>query len=276
MTTYADYTTLTDVRATYINSTATGRDTLFSSLIRSTSREIEQASNRKFYPRVETRYFDTPDAGLGSLLFDDDLLALTTLTNGDGTAFTASDYKLYPLNATPKQFVKVLASSSLRWQTASGDPEGAISVAGVWGFHDDYGSAWLDIAGVLAAALNSSATSFTCTTGTVRVGDLLKIDSEYLYASAVSTSSTDTVTCVRGVNGSTATSHLISAPLYRWYYPAITALATVAVVAYERLQNNPLAETISIDGYNFATPKDVTKYIQSRLGVLGLIRLGLG
>jgi len=38
------------------------------------------------------------------------------------------------------------------------------------------------------------------------------------------------------------------------------------------MRENPIAETIVIDGNSFATPKDVTAYIQSRLNALGIVR----
>ncbi len=278
VTTRADYTTLTDVKTSYLVTTGTAQDALIADLIRSVSREIEQITNRKFYPRIETRYYDTPREWFTPLYLDDDLLALTTLTNGNGTAFTAAQYKLYPLNSTPKQNIALLASSSERWRTSTaGDAEGAITALGVWGYHDDYASGWLDIACTLAAAITQvGSTSFTCTTGKVRAGDLLLIDSEYIYASAVSTGATDTVTCVRGVNGSTAATHLISAAVTRWRFEAVYMLATVAVVAYLRLKDNPIGDMLQIDGYTFSTPKDVSKYVQSRLQTLGLVRVGVG
>ena len=274
MATWAEYTTVTDVRSTYRGTSATGQDTLFLDLIRSTSRDMEQiAGGRKFYPRVETRYFDKPaDRALD---LDDDLLVVTTLTNGDATVVAASDYNLYPFNQTPYYQVRLRSTSSVVWQIDSnGDFERAISLLGIWGYHADYGGlAWLENGNTLAAAISSTtATTFTCTTGKARGGDLLKIDSEYLYAESVSTGASDTVTVIRGVNGSTAATHLIAAPVTRWYQPSLEMICRMAVSAYERLKNNPVGESVEVDGYRFETPKDVKKWIASQMAESGFLR----
>ncbi len=277
MSTYADYTTVNAVRSTYLGSTATGQDGLLLDLIRSTSREIERVCNREFYPTVQTRYYDTPRIRR-DILLDADLLSLTTFTNGDGTVFTAAQYQLYPLNESPKFKLVVLNSSSTVLQnTSSGDYEGALSIAGVWGYHPDYSNAWQDTLATLAAAISStSTTTFTCTTGKLYAGDLIQIDTEYMYVSAVTTATSDTITVVRGVNGSTAATHLISTAISRWTMYDIEMVARTAVAAYFRLRSNTLGDTIRIGTDSFSTPKDVLQWMGKRLAGLGVIRVGLG
>jgi len=263
-TVYIEYTTLADLR-TYSGSTATGEDTLLLDLIRTTSRDINKIGGHKYYPRVETRTYDYPDGY--QLDFDDDLLALTTLSNPSGTTVASTNYRLIPVNGYPKFAVRLLGSTTVQWQqNASGFNEDSVTALGVWGYHPNYDDAWLDISATLAAAITTtSATSFTCTTGKVRAGDLLKIDSEYIYAVSVSVSGSDTVTCIRGVNGSTAATHLISTALYRWYFPEISTLCTEAVIARHKLKNNPVGERIQIGEYTVATPQDIHAYIERRL-----------
>lgn len=269
---YPDYTTITDIRA-YLGTTDTAEDTLFADLIRATSRDIDALGGRRYYPSIETRTFDGP--GGYTLFFDTDLLELTTLANPSGTTIASSGYTLLPYNEYPKFAVQLLRSASLIWQpNSSGTEERSVEVAGIWGCHFDYATAWLDISATLAAAITSTtATTFTCTTGKVRAGDLLKTASEYIYASSVSTGATDTVTCIRGVNGSTAATHLISTALYRWYFPEIQTLCTEAVVARHRLKNNPVGERVQLDAYTFSTPQDVQAYIERRLTMLGLVSI---
>lgn len=265
---YPGYTTITDLQ-TYLGSTATAENTLLADLITSVSNEIDNVAKRKFYPRIETRVFDQPDGY--QLDLDDDLLECTTVSNPTGTTVTSTNYTLVPYNGYPKFAIRLLLGSNAQWESSStGFAERAVDVLGVWGFHPDYNAAWLDISATLAAAISStSATSFTCTTGKVRAGDLIKIDSEYLYASAVSTGASDTVTCLRGVNGSTAATHLINTALYRWNFPEIRLLCTEAVVARHRLKNNPVGERVQIGEYSFTTPQDITAYIDKRLQLLG-------
>lgn len=287
-----DYTTIDAVRSDYLKSDATTRDDLLLDIIRAVSREIEHAANRKFYPRIETRTFDVPQrqwanryydqyyAGVNypspDLLLDDDCLSVTSVTNGDGSAVTA--YKLYPLNASVKSRLRLLASAAQPWLAdSSGDTEGAISVAGVWGHHEDYASAWQDTGATLAAQIaTTTAATFTCTTGKLVAGNLVKIDSEYLYVSAVATSTSDTVTATRGVNGSTAAAHTTSAEIDRWTMSDIEMVARQAAAALFRLRTNPVGDTVTVDGQTFATPKDVSAWIRDQLNEGGHVRTGIG
>ncbi len=269
---YADYTTLTELREEYLSTTTTTEDATLLALIRSTSREMDAVAHRRFYPRIQTRSFDTPERD--SLWLDDDLLELTTLLNGDGQAFTAGQYRLYPLNETPKHEVRVLSSSSRRWEaSSSGDPEGAISATGVWGYHRYYSDAWLNTGATLSAAISSTtATALTTDVQPLRRGHLIRIDSEYMHVSQIA----NVVTVVRGVNGSTAATHSSGATVYRWYQPEIEMVCRMAAAAYYRLRTNPVGDSVQIGGESFSTPRDVAAWITRRLQMLGLIREAIG
>lgn len=272
MTYYGEYTTLLDVKSTYIGTTKTAQDQLFRDLIGSTSQDMDDIANRRFVPWINTESYDTPGNRYGELALDDDLLALTTLTNGDGTVIPSSAYKLYPLNTWPKEKIVLLGSSAVGWRTtALGDREGAISALGVYGYHDDYTNAWRQV-DTLNGGIDAVTTGIT-TTGSaiVKPGQLFQLDSEMLYASAVATTA---VTAVRGVNGSTAAAHLTLAPVNVWTQRDIEMVCRVAVVAYERLKNNPAGDTQTVAGYTFQSPKDVTKFIEARMLKLGVMRTG--
>lgn len=274
---YGDYTTIVAIKTNYLDILGTADDVLLADLIHSVSREIDNLTNRRFYPRIETQYYDTPRRG-NSINFDDDLLDLTTLTNGNGNAITS--YKLYPLNRTPKERITVLASSPEQWQADSdGNSEGAISVLGKFGYHADYANAWMATGATVqnVTSINSTSTSLTVQTGTIKVGWLLQIGTEWLYVSAVSVSTTDTVTVVRGVNGSTAAIHLNGVAISRWAVDErLEMIARVGVAASYRIRANPVGETVVIDDIRFDTPKDITKYMNSRLSQIGIIRIGIG
>lgn len=64
-----------------------------------------------------------------TLLVDEDLLTVTTLTNGDGTEISSADYVLVPRNVTPKIGIQLLSSAS--WEQ---DVDSWISVEGTWGY----------------------------------------------------------------------------------------------------------------------------------------------
>lgn len=287
MTYYANYTTLDALKHQYLDITVdsggnaiTVDDALLSALIRDTSRTIERSAQRTFAPRVETKYYDLPRPPTEqALLFDDDLLSLTSLTNGDGTALTViTDFVLYPYNQRVKTKALLIPVSAVRWQpSATQDVYGAVSVAGVWGYAKD--GDWIDSGGVLTAAITTtSATTFTATKNKILEGWLIKIDSEWLYVLGVASGvSDDQITVARGVNGSTAATHLINAPVSYWQPDYdIEMLCRMAAAAAYRIRANPTGDTVIIDGTSFATPKDISAFIYNRLGALGYRRIEVG
>jgi hypothetical protein len=145
MTLTNGYTTLALIKARLsITSTDSTDDGVIESLVEQASRLIDAQTGRTFYARTETHYYDKP---IGDTLeiYSDDLLTVTTLTNGDASVIASASYKLYPLNTAPKWQIRLLDSSGIDWQpNASGDHEGVITVAGTWGYAS---SAPADIAG---------------------------------------------------------------------------------------------------------------------------------
>lgn len=99
---------------------------------------IEAQTNRVFEATTETRYYDDSalDRWNGRLLnlFSDDLLTVTTLTNGDssGTEIDTGDYWLVPRNEGPP-YHGILLKSDIDdyWQW---DTDYWVSVAGTWGY----------------------------------------------------------------------------------------------------------------------------------------------
>jgi hypothetical protein len=271
----ADYTTVDAVRRLSLSTDNSVRDEAILTIIQATAREIDGIAGEQFYPRIETRCFDTP--ATPQLNLDAGLLEATTLTNGDGTAMTTSQYKLYPLNSYPKHAVRVLASSTAQWQSDShGDYEGAVSLAGVWGYHEDYGSAWLTVTALSTTVATTTATTCSVPANKIVSGDLLKVDSEFVYVSSLLEGTTDTLTIERAANGSTATTHASAGVVYRWTYPVIEKLCRDATVAYWRLRVNPVGETVVVGGDQFSTPKDVHEFIRRRLDSMGYLRLSFG
>lgn len=135
MTITNGYSTLAKIKAVHkITSTDATDDGVLEDMITHASRIIDGLTRRTFYARTETHYYDAPD---GDSLFidDDDLLAITTLTNGDASTIASTKYKLYPLNSLPKWEIRLLPSTGLYWtSTSSGDNDSAITVAGSWGY----------------------------------------------------------------------------------------------------------------------------------------------
>jgi hypothetical protein len=109
-------------------------DALLTSMIETASRYIDGDTHRTFYPRTETHLYDLPN-GLSLYIDDDDLLGVTTLTNGDGIVIPPAGFNLYPLNTYPKHEIRLKWSQNVYWQySAVGDSEAVISVEGTWGY----------------------------------------------------------------------------------------------------------------------------------------------
>ena len=127
------YCTLDDVKR-YIGTSKTVDDALLTGFIDRATARIDSHCQRTFASRDETRFYDAlRDVDGRVLILDDDLLSVTSITNGDGTPVLASAYVLLEANSEPKWAIKLKASSAIAW-TFTDDPEQAIAVEGIWGY----------------------------------------------------------------------------------------------------------------------------------------------
>lgn len=219
MTNINMYATLTEYKA-YVTargqtaSTDATDDGVINNLLEMASRFIDMQTRRQFYPSIETRLYDVPSDR--AIILDNDLLALTTLTNGDATTVSASDLTLRG-SRSPYWSIAPKDTSSIFWTYSStGSREQVLSVLGTWGYHEQYTQrAWLQVGTLSAAITDTTTLAFSATTGhSISAGNILRIDNE-LYN--VVTAATNTITpIVRGDNGSTAATHLNGAAIYAW------------------------------------------------------------
>lgn len=236
------YATLDEMRAfKSISSTSTDDDTELLRYLTWASRQIDIfCKRRKFHPTIATYSFDYQRSSQNHWL-DRDLLELTTLSV-DGTSISSANYQLYPINNYPKYRVALKLNQSNVF-TYSSTPQAAVSMAGVWGWHDDWDNAWLDTGDTVqdAGGINASVASLTftdidgtCVDGFSRrcsAGHLLKINSEYLAVTATNTT-TNVATIRRGVNGSTAAVHDNGDTIYVYRTPAVANMATLALAKW--------------------------------------------
>jgi hypothetical protein len=126
------YATLVDVKE-YLGIAAMSDDALLESFITRATGVINSYTGRIFEAETATKYFgaDAVD-GKYLYLFGYDLLAVTTLTNGDEdtTEIASANYKLMPRNETPKWAIKL--DDDTDWELYDADSE--IIVAGTWGY----------------------------------------------------------------------------------------------------------------------------------------------
>ena len=108
-------------------------DELIANLIEAASRMIDVKTSRTFYARTETRSYDVPSSR--KLRLDDDLISITTLTNGDDTTIADTEYNLIPANETPKFAIVLTDITAVYWvASTAGSYEQVIDVEGSWGY----------------------------------------------------------------------------------------------------------------------------------------------
>lgn len=194
-------------------------DFMIEDIIERSSREFDGLMGRKFYPYIETRYYDLPRGR--ELWFGDDLLAVITFTNGDATAIASTEYNLLPRNAYPKYALKLTDVTSTIWTSSSaGSSEYVITLVGMWGYRENYSSAaWVSGSTLNeVGGLNASDTTFTVTSGTLfKAGQIIKIENELMVIDSVATN--DITVIRRGDNGSTAATHATATAVYYWVHP---------------------------------------------------------
>lgn len=209
------YATLAQFRAHLrIPDDETDDDTRRLNVLRQATAQIDRYTARRFAPVVQTRQYDyqTPY----SLRLDIDLLELDALTNGDGTTINPAVVQLLPEGDGPKSAIVLPPTASTLFLYGD-SPHLAISVSGIWGTHDSWAEAWRDsLDTVQDAALDADAITLTVSdadgsnsaglTPRFQVGQLIRIDAEYLHITAVDPDA-NTLSVIRGVRGTTAASH---------------------------------------------------------------------
>lgn len=204
MANYGVYATLEEVKE-YLQGTKSAQlapqdDQRILQFCQQMSRKFDSHCKRRFYPRIETRYYDHPHqkftpqqrsygfptnyaAGSGSpvnspypnvsigysqvsyLELDDDLLEVISFTTDNGnTAISASDYFLMTgdsYNFPPYDRLQLKADGSQTTLSYSGTPQQANAVNAFWGYHEDWSNAWSQVDTVQDNPLSDSATTLT-------------------------------------------------------------------------------------------------------------------
>jgi hypothetical protein len=106
---------------------STSEDALLQTFLNEAQADLETKTGRRFESVTATRRFGDESVYESTLLLDDDLISVTTLTNGDGAVIASTDYVLLPRNRTPKHGIRLINSKA--WVTTAD-----IQVAGSWGF----------------------------------------------------------------------------------------------------------------------------------------------
>ena len=236
-------------------------DAVIDAILEQASRFIDDYTGRKFYPRFETRLLDIPSTitrDLSTLQFDDDLLSIDELLNGDGTAIT--EYILKEPNYTPYWCLKLRDTASVTWEPdSSGSSEQVISLSGIWGYHDRFAYAWKPITTLSVAITDITSLTLSVTSNNdLSKGSIIKIGDEVM--NVVSTGTGTITVDFRGDNGTTAATHLISSPVYVWQViqPIKQACLMITNSLYQkRFGENATGNTIVTPMGTVIPPKDI-------------------
>jgi len=128
------YPTLSQVKA-YMGVSGAGDDVPLAQILAGVVKQVESFCGRVFVAAAATRTFPVKPPyvynGLVLNLFAD-LVAVTTLTNGDGDVIPAAAYYLHEPNRVPYYQVRLLPESGYVFQSDGAGT--AISLAGSWGY----------------------------------------------------------------------------------------------------------------------------------------------
>jgi hypothetical protein len=271
MTAINAYATLSDYQNYIVNRTGgthapvtdTIDDTVIEQLLESASRHIESQTMRYYYPRIETHYFDVPEGR--ELIVDDDLLAVISITNGDGTTLASTEYNLIDRNKTPYYAIRIKPSSTYSWEYDTEDGgELVIGVTAFWGFHSRYTLHGWKAGSTLSEALDTSETEWDVASASLfAAGQLVKVNNELCVVSSAPTGKVNVAS--RGENGSTAAAHDSGATVYIWQPMEDLRNGVVEWVnnAYHRRFGESLRgeETVTAAGI-VISPRDIPKLVK--------------
>jgi len=261
------YATLNEFRDYAVANQApdAGDDVVIDKILNATSRYIDGKTARVFYPRIETRYYSVPNSR--NLWLEEDLLAVITFLNGEGTAILAADYNLLPRNAYPKYAVRLTDSTNVYFQVDDdSNSEYVIALTGMWGYHELYTTrAWKLITTLNEiGVLNATDVTFTLTSAAdidATGGQIIKIDNELMAVK--SKAGVDLTVVARGENGSTAATHAIGSSVYLWQpqVDIVEACLEIANTVYKRRTGeNEASSSVLTSGGVIVTPRDIPDF----------------
>ena len=210
---------------------------------------------QSFGARIETHYYDigtgtlrespqpsvsgvlSGEIGVGDMLvavipFEDWLIDATTVTNYSGTDRStsetlsegyANDYWLEPYNSNPKVRLKFNEDSTKSFNAG----QQTLAVAGTWGYTND-----TTVQTDLAAAITDDAAVEIEVTSAASLGiaQTILVGTEQMYITGISS---NTLTVERGVNGTTAATHLINVNVSSYDYPPLVVQACLDLAKIE-------------------------------------------
>lgn len=213
------YATLAQLRKrNQVADADTGDDQRYREKLRVATAAIDDYCNRTFQPVQATYKFDFIEPNFLHFRYRD-LLVLTSVADSVHTLLANNMLLISSpdTNSGPYYALEVIPTLDFfQWLNSKRQ---AISVVGVWGYHEDYANAWrtTGVNGTLAdtttttitfSADPAAATDSWGDTPAIGAGDLIQIENEWM---PVMTISGTTGRVLRGQNGTTAAAHAAKA-----------------------------------------------------------------
>lgn len=215
-----------------VSDAQTKDDALLLSLIQENSADFMQALQRIPMPYVDTKRFSAINVSGYDLKLRDDLLAVTSVTNGNGESVASNLYNLRPDNQYPKHTVELISNGGTGW--ALGYSEDRIAIAGTWGYAPHYPTAWRSLTTLGANVSDTTTRTITlASTSDVEIGMYLSVGSE-TFGYVTDKSNTTVTVDERGALGTTAATASSGATVsaYRQIPDIMKAVRSMVVYAY--------------------------------------------
>jgi hypothetical protein len=178
------YATREQVKSALDIMTTARRDSDVDSALDAATDSVYGSTLREFRPKRASKSYDWPNqqrAPSWTLWLDtqpDQLISLSSITTG-GVALGVGEYYLEPNELGPPYVsVNINLGGNASFVSGSTTWQRSIVMDGLWGFRADFTTA-----GLIAEALDASETGLDVTaaaSAAIGVGDMLRVDSEYL------------------------------------------------------------------------------------------------
>ena len=268
-------------------------DDILRLLIASASGMVEQYTGRSFAPLWQTRRYDASGDHITAktLVVWQDLLEVSVLTNGDDTVIDAADLLLVPYDEYPKRAITIKASSTAEF-TYNTDWQAAISVQGVWGYHEAWESAWVstldavqdDALGAGSATITVSNSAGVDARGIAPRFEVLgyyRIDNEVVQVTNVTvTEATEedpaihALTVTRGALGTTAAEHAQGAAITRYLPMQDIELGATSLLSWLYRNKAKLGDRYQFLGGEHPVLNEAPKLILTTLNPYRRLRVG--
>lgn len=278
--TITPYATVAEVKAN-IRTATTAQDPAILAAVRQVSQRIDRMFYRRaapfFAPYIETRNNYQLDgsrvnSSQGTFQFGNPLLALTGVTVGTQALVVGTNVNLWQSEFGVFDTLALTEPWCHTWyyyaRCGSCQAPVYVTIAGTWGYNADYANAWLNTGQTItnAGGIDADDTTFTVTdvdaantlgfTPAISAGNLLQIDSEWMQVTATNIS-TNTVTVLRGQNGSTAAAHNQGTAVYAYQVEESVKRATFRQVGLQLAKIGAYENTTIPDLTSVSFPPDV-------------------